>query len=99
MRDDVQIGGLYKIKEGKQLCSTEEIITQYVRLLGYAQNPLEEDDWYMEFVYVYKDSIEPTTRIFPIKILPYDTFFQYFDLDLTSKEVNAILFKKNSEEF
>ena len=42
MRDNVQIGGLYKIKEGKSLC-TEEILSPYVRFLDYAINPLKED--------------------------------------------------------
>lgn len=98
MKDKVQIGGLYKIKKDKQLCSTEETLTKYVRLLEYAQNPLEKDKWYMEFVYVYKDSIEPTTRIFPTKILPYDTFFEYFELELTAKDVNKIIFERVAKE-
>lgn len=97
MKNNIQIGGLYKIKEGKSLCYTEEMFTPYVRFLGYAFNPLKKDDCYIEFVYVYKDTLEPTTRIHPMKILPYDIFFEYFKLELTTKEVNSIIFKLDAD--
>lgn len=93
MKNNIQIGGLYKIKTGKKLCEAEEILTPYVRFLGYASNPLNKDDYYIQFIYVYKDNLEPTTRIHPEKILPYDIFFQYFELELTTQEVNKILFE------
>lgn len=93
MENNIQIGGLYKIKSDKKLCKVEEMLTPYVRFLGYALNPLKKDDYYVEFIYVYKYDLEPTTRIHPVKILPYDVFFEYFDLELTSQEVNKILFK------
>lgn len=92
MENNIQIGGLYKIKTDKKLCEVEEMLTPYVRFLGYALNPLKKDDYHIEFIYVYKDNLEPTTRIHPVKILPCDTFFEYFDLELTTKEVNKILF-------
>lgn len=93
MNDKIQIGGLYKIKEGKSLCEIEEYLSPYVRMLGYAKNPLENDNWYIEFFYVYKKSLEPTTRIHPIKILPYDTFLEYFDLDSTTHQVNQMIYE------
>lgn len=92
MRNNIQIGGLYKIKDNKSICELEEKFTPYVRFLGYALNPLKDDDWYVEFMYVYKEDLEPTTRIHPIKILPYDIFFEYFDLELTTQEVNKIIY-------
>ena len=61
-------------------------------------NPLKEDDVYIEFIYVYKEDLGLTTRIFPVKILPYDTFFEYFELELTSKEVNNLIFDLRSSE-
>lgn len=91
MKNNIQIGGLYKIKSDKKLCEVEEILTPYVRFLGYALNPLEKGDCYIEFIYVYKNDLEPTTRIHPVKILPYDVFFEYFELELTTQEVNKIL--------
>lgn len=93
MKNDIQIGGLYKIKDNKKLCEVEEMFTPYVRFLGYALNPLKEYDCYIEFIYVYKDDLEPTTKIHPIKILPYDIFFEYFELELTTYEVNKIIYK------
>ncbi|MBS7132930.1 MAG: hypothetical protein E6377_18530 [Clostridium sp.] len=96
MENNIQIGGLYKIKSDKKLCELEERLTPYVRFLGYALNPLKKDDYYIEFIYVYKDDLEPTTRIHPIKILPYDIFFEYFQLELTTQEVNKILFKSKN---
>lgn len=90
---DIHIGGLYKIKNNKKLCEIEEMLTPYVRFLGYTLNPLKKDDYYIEFIYVYKDNLEPTTRIHPIKILPYNIFFEYFELELTTQEVNKILLK------
>lgn len=102
MKNDIQIGGLYKIRDGKELC-TEEVLSPYVRFLGYAINPLKKNDVYIEFIYVYRDDLEPTTRLFPIKILPYDVFFEYFELELTSKEVNNLIFSlksnKSNEEY
>ena len=84
-------GGLYKIKSDKKLCEVEEILTPYVRFVGYALNPLEKDNWYIEFIYVYKNDLEPVTRIHPVKVLPYDVFFEYFELELTTQEVNKML--------
>lgn len=98
MKDNIQVGGLYKIRDGKELC-TEEILSPYVRFLDYAINPLKKDDVYIEFIYVYRDDLEPTTRIFPIKILPHDVFFEYFELELTSKEVNSLIFSLKSKEW
>lgn len=96
MKDKIQIGGLYKIKSDKKLCEIEEMLTPYVRFLGYALNPLKKDDYYIEFIYVYKKDLEPTTRIHPVKILPYDIFFEYFDLELTTQEVNEIIYKNRA---
>lgn len=96
VKTDIQIGGLYKIKSDKKLCKVEEMLTPYVRFLGYALNPLKKDDYYIEFIYVYKNDLEPTTRIHPIKILPCNIFFEYFELELTTQEVNKILFKLES---
>lgn len=96
MKKEVQPGGLYKIKEGKTLCEADELLSPYVRMLGFALNPLKKDDCYVEFVYVYKDTLEETTRIHPIKILPYDVFFEYFNLELSSKEVNSIILGLNN---
>lgn len=93
MKNDIQMGGLYKIKSDKKLCEVEETLTPYVRFLGYALNPLKEDEVYIEFIYVYRDGLEPTTRIHPIKILSFDTFFEYFELELTTQEVNKIIYK------
>lgn len=99
MNKNIQIGGLYKIKEGKSLCKTEELFSPYVRFLGYALNPLKKDDCYIEFIYVHKEDLEPTTRIHPVKILPHDVFFEYFDLDMTTQEVNKIIFDLKSSQF
>lgn len=96
MENNIQIGGLYKIKSDKKLCELEEMLTPYVRFLGYALNPIKKDGYYIEFIYVYKDDLEPTTKIHPIKILPYDIFFEYFQLELTTQEVNKILFKSKN---
>lgn len=98
MKNNVQIGGLYKIKSDKKLCEVEEILTPYVRFLGYASNPLKKHDFYVEFIYVYKDNLEPTTRIYPVKILPYDVFFDYFELELTTQEVNEIVFRLQADD-
>lgn len=92
MGNDVQVGGLYKIKSDKKLCEVEEMLTSYIRFLGYASNPLKEDELCVEFIYVYRDDLEPTTRIHPIKILPYDIFFEYFELELTTYEVNKLIY-------
>lgn len=98
-KDDLCIGGLYKIKADKKLCEVEEILSPYVRLFNYASNPLKEDDWYIEFVYVFKDDLEPTTRIHTIKILPSNIFLEYFELELTPQEVNKIIFEKSEVDY
>lgn len=84
------MGGLYKLKEGKSL-DVEDYLSKYVRLLGFTRNPLEHEGYYCEFIYIFKESLEPTTMIHPSKILPYNKFLEYFELDMSSKDVNNLI--------
>lgn len=96
--EKIEIGGLYKIKEGKQLCEVEESVSQYVRVENFLSNPLEKDEWYAEFIYCFKDDLEPAFRIYPYKFLPYDTFLEYFELDMNMHEVNKLIYKLRKED-
>ena len=91
----IEMGGLYKIKQGMSLSQTEEYLSKVVRLYDYVVNPLLDDDskYYINFGYVFEQNIEPTSLILPTNILPYDTFFEYFELYKTASEVNKIIFK------
>lgn len=90
----IEIGGLYKLKKGQSLCYEEEI-SPVVRFLQFAANPLmnENEKYYIQFMFVFENSINPTSNLFPILILPYDKFFEYFDLYKTAKQVNEIINK------
>ena len=90
----IQKGGLYKIKGSKSVCDIEEKLSSYVRVIDFASNPLKRDCWYVCFIFVYKDTLMPTSLVHPYKILPYDLFGEYFELNLSYKEVNDILRKQ-----
>lgn len=92
----MDIGGLYKLKEGKSL-DIEDNLSRYVRLLGFARNPLEQDGFYCEFIYVYKEDLTPTTMIHPLKILPYNRFLEYFELGVSSIQVNELIYQLKKE--
>ena len=96
----IEIGGLYKLKEGRTLNQTEEYLSKSVRFCDYVINPLlgDEDKYYINFDYVFENTLEPTSLILSSSILPYDVFFEYFELYKTCKEVNAIIFKNMREE-
>jgi hypothetical protein len=101
-KNKIDMGGLYKLKEGKSL-DIEDYLSKHVRLLGFTRNPLEYEGYYCEFIYVFKDSLEPTSMIHPSKILPYDKFLEYFELDMSSKDVTNLILelelKSIREEF
>jgi hypothetical protein len=91
--NQLQKGALYKIKEGKQLDKTEEYLSKYVLLQDFAKNPLEEDNWHCIYFYIFKDTLNPTSYIYSIRVLPYEEFQEYFDLDMTYKEVNNKIYE------
>jgi hypothetical protein len=91
--NQLQKGALYKIKEGKQLDKTEEYLSKYVLLQDFAKNPLKEDNWYCIYFYIFKDTLNPTSYIYSIRVLSYEEFEKYFDLDMNYKEVNNKIYK------
>lgn len=96
----IEKGGLYKLKEGKSLDKTEEYLSNVVRFYDFLMNPLIEGDekYYVYFDYVFEGTVRPTSYILPSKILPYDSFFEYFELYKTGQEVNEIILRTMNEE-
>lgn len=91
MGKQIVLGAMYKVKENKIIDETEEILTKYVITLDFFKNPLiknYDQSWFVSFMYIYKDTLEATTQIFPLRILPYDEFLNNFDLHMGIKEVN-----------
>ena len=71
-----------------------------VRFYDYVINPLlaNKEKYYINFDYVFENTLEPTSLILSSSVLPYDTFFEYFELYKTCKEVNEIIFKLMEEK-
>lgn len=103
MEDTVRIekGALYKLKEGKTLGDIEERLSEYVYVLDYAKNPLDknekdEDKWMCVYHHVFKETLNPTTYIWSTRVIPYETFLEYFELDMTMSAVNKKIFELES---
>ncbi|MBY6838748.1 hypothetical protein [Clostridium botulinum] len=93
---EIQKGGIYKIREGKSYNKTEEILSSYIRVYDYCTNELckeENKRWYILFDYIFKDTLNPTSRISPPNIIEVDKFLEYFELYMDWKEVNDLIFK------
>ena len=97
MEDKIELGALYKIKNGKKLCRIEELLSPYVIVQSFISNPLEKGSWYVEFAYCFKESLELTSHIHPFRFVPWDIFLEYFNLDMTTKQVNELFYKLNKD--
>ena len=94
--ENVQLGAIYKVKN-KGLSPVDEYLSEYVRVLGFASNPLLKDEWFVEYLFVYKNDLEPVSRIHPEKVIDYKTFCDNFILDMDYKEVNDLIYKLNKK--
>lgn len=90
--DKIEIGALYKIKEGKQLNYMEKS-SPYVLIKNFISNPMLEENsftknsFFVEFIYVWKESLEPVQLILSTKFLDFESFNEYFELDLSRLDI------------
>jgi hypothetical protein len=91
--NQLQKGALYKIKDGKHLDKVEEYLSKYVYIQEFAKNPLKEGEWYCIYFYMFKDTLNPTSYIYSTRVLLYDTFQEYFELDMDYREVNKKIYE------
>ena len=71
---------IYKLKDGKSLNDFQEMFGKYVYVDDFARNPLDDEVLYVMYRYINIETLEFTSQVFGLDILPYETFEEYFDL-------------------
>lgn len=81
---------IYKLKEGKTLNKIQEAFDDisYVYVEDFARNPLDTDILYAVYRYIDIDTLEYSSQILGMDILPCQIFEEYFELYWEVEQIN-----------